>query len=445
MKLGILGGGLSGISIAYFLQEDARFETIEILERDEALGGLARSYLHDGVAFDVGPHIVFSKDKEILDFMIELLGDNQHRLRRSNKIFYRGRFVKYPFENELSALPEADREYCLNGFLNNPYESYPPGNMLQFFLKTFGEGVTNLYLRPYNEKIWKFDPSYMDLQMVERIPKPPAEDIIRSAKGESTEGYLHQLHFFYPIRGGTGSLVDALQERLTPKVSKQTHFAIDKIKRIGNQWEVISSTGQRKRYDRLISTIPVTLAPHVYGDLLPESIKNTVSTLRYNSIAICVVSLKQDSIGDNFAVMVPDKDIIFHRLSKLNFLGDQYCGKNGETVLLVEVTYRNRDLVSLMSDEQLIARIKADIEKVGFGKQADITNVTLKKFEYAYVIYDLKHRENMDRIISFFESDLGIPLSGRFGIFEYVNMDQVLRMTKNLTRRIVQNELPRWA
>ena len=50
--------------------------------------------------------------------------------------------------------------------------------MLQFFLKTFGEGITKTYLQPYNEKIWKYDPSFMDVQMVERIPKPPKEDVM---------------------------------------------------------------------------------------------------------------------------------------------------------------------------------------------------------------------------------------------------------------------------
>ena len=45
--------------------------------------------------------------------------------------------------------------------------------MIQFFYKIFGEGITRTYLEPYNRKIWKFDPSFMDTQMVERIPKPP--------------------------------------------------------------------------------------------------------------------------------------------------------------------------------------------------------------------------------------------------------------------------------
>ena len=199
MKLCILGGGLSGVSLAYFLQDNPKIKQIDIFEKSENLGGLCSSFQKEGIYYDIGPHIIFSKDKEVLNLMKNLLGKNINKLRRSNKIFYNGRFVKYPFENELSALPEKDREYCLNAFLHNPYENYETGNMLQFFLKTFGEGITNTYLRPYNEKIWKFDPSFMDTQMVERIPKPPREDIINSAKGETTEGYLHQLYFHYQL------------------------------------------------------------------------------------------------------------------------------------------------------------------------------------------------------------------------------------------------------
>jgi len=54
--------------------------------------------------------------------MIGLLGENKNRLRRSNKIFYKRRFVKYPFENELFALLEKSIDYYLNIFLYNTYE-----------------------------------------------------------------------------------------------------------------------------------------------------------------------------------------------------------------------------------------------------------------------------------------------------------------------------------
>ena len=167
MKLIILGAGLSGISTAYFLQQSGQYEDITILEKEDRPGGLCRSIRKDGYIYDIGPHILFSKDKEILGLMLEVL-DERNNLKRSNKILYHKRQVQYPFENDLSKLPPEDLAYCINAFNNNPYEDYEATNMIQFFLKTFGEGITNTYLRPYNEKIWKYDPAFMNTSMVDR-------------------------------------------------------------------------------------------------------------------------------------------------------------------------------------------------------------------------------------------------------------------------------------
>ena len=207
---------------------------------------MARSYAFAGLHYDVGPHIMFSKNKEVLDLMVGLLGDNVHKLRRSNKIFHDGRFVKYPFENELSALARPRARLVLwRHSSDNPYAHYAPRTMLEFFLATFGEGITNLYLRPYNEKIWKFDPAFMDTQMVDRIPKPPPEDIIRSAKGEASEGYLHQLYFHYPKRGGVQSLLNAFLGDLRRKVAVRVNAGIERVVRDGSR--VARRHGRRRR------------------------------------------------------------------------------------------------------------------------------------------------------------------------------------------------------
>ena len=190
MDIIILGGGISGISLAYFIQNFSKIKKIYILEKDNKLGGLLRSYKFENIFYDVGPHIIFSKHKDILELNEKILKDNVNKIRRSNKIIYKNsKFIKYPFENELYKLPPKDKSIALNAFLNNPFKEYSPNNMNQFFLKIFGAGITNLYLNPYNRKIWKFDPSFLDTQMVERIPRPPDEDIIKSAKGIKTEGY----------------------------------------------------------------------------------------------------------------------------------------------------------------------------------------------------------------------------------------------------------------
>jgi protoporphyrinogen oxidase len=426
MNIGILGAGLSGISLAYLLQDRQQVQTIELLEKADQPGGLARSYPFAGIGCDVGPHIIFSKNKEVLELMVNVLGDNVHKLRRSNKIFHDGRFVKYPFENELSALSPADRDWCLNTFLNNPYAQYSPQNMLQFFLVTFGEGITNLYLRPYNEKIWKYDPSLMDTQMVERIPKPPPEDIIKSAQGVATEGYLHQLYFYYPKHGGVQSLLNGFLHRLNGKTKILANVKLNRIKKIDGSFQVECSDGPAKGFDRLVSTVPIPDLIAMLDPVAPESVRAAAQSLKYNSIAICLLHVKTDKLGDNFAVMVPDKKILFHRLSKLDFLLPEES-RDGTTRIMAEVTYRAGDSISRLNDRELLDRVSDDLSKLGFiaGRDAVMADDIIRQ-KYAYVIYDLDHRRNMKTIRDFCEGEWGIHLHGRFGEFEYINMDAVI-------------------
>ena len=85
MRIAILGGGLAGVSLASFLQDCQHIEAIEVFEKEVAPGGLCRSYPFAGLHYNVGPHIMFSKNAEVLDLMSRLFGENVHQLRRSNQ------------------------------------------------------------------------------------------------------------------------------------------------------------------------------------------------------------------------------------------------------------------------------------------------------------------------------------------------------------------------
>jgi len=435
MNYTILGGGLSAISLAYCLQNNEKIDEIHILEKDDTPGGICRTYVKEGIEYDVGPHIIFSKNKEILDLMNGLLGENNEKHRRSNRILHKKRFVQYPFENDLSKLPKEDIDYCVNAFLHNPYENFDAKNMLQFFLKTFGEGITNTYLRPYNEKIWKFDPAFMDTQMVERIPKPPKEDILKSAKGETIDGYLHQLYFTYPKKGGTEALIKAFISKLGAKVKIHTNSEVQGVKKTKEGYETETSSGVYNS-DKIVSTMPVNKLCHIYkDDKKPDEILNAADNLRYNSIAICIVNVKKDYAGDNYAFMVADKNVKFHRVSKLDFMGENYH-KKGTATYMAEITYRKNDLNDKASNEELIEKVINGLETIGFIDSKDDVNFTdIRRFEYAYVIYDLCHRKNMDKIKEYFLNQ-GIYLNGRFGSFEYLNMDAIIAQSKALAERI---------
>lgn len=227
MKVGILGGGLTGLSLGYFLKEKGI--DFEILEKDSECGGLCKSIQESGFTFDCyGGHVIFSRDEEILNFIFSLLSNNINKCKRNTKILYNGKYVKYPFENGLSELSKKERFECLYYFIDalikrEKGEFKEPINFKEWVYQTFGKGIAEKYLIPYNEKIWKTDPSLLSLDWVkikDRLPQPNMEDIIRSALGIETEGYLAQLFFYYPIYGGIQSLIRSIESKIENKIIK---------------------------------------------------------------------------------------------------------------------------------------------------------------------------------------------------------------------------------
>ena len=118
----------------------------------------------------------------------------------------------------------------------------------------------------------------------------------------------------------------------------------------------------------------------------------------------------------------------------MDFLGEAY--KSDSATYMVEITYRQGDYTDSLSDQALKERIGDGMQRIGFIHQKeDMELVNLTRHPYAYVIYDLNHRGNMERIREYFGRQ-GIVLNGRFGNFEYWNMDRVLREGKNLAEKM---------
>jgi protoporphyrinogen oxidase len=305
--------------------------------------------------------------------------------------------------------------------------------MLQFFLSVFGEGITKLYLQPYNEKIWKFDPAFLDTQMVERIPKPPKEDVIQSAHGVPTEGYTHQLYFHYPAAGGFQSLIDAYRSRALANGCRiETGAQIRSIQGGEGNWRIATDSGEI-RAERLLNCMPL----HELFKCLtaPAEVAADLKKLLYNSIYVVIVQAKKDRMGDHFALYVPERDLIFHRLSKLNFLGESYKLPGDGSTLMAEVTFRPGSYFGALSQTEVVERVTHDLVKAGFIDREDVIDTAIRVEEYAYVIYDLHHRQNVDRILGYLKS-IGITSVGRFAEFEYLNTDGVVERTLAAARII---------
>ena len=87
--IGIIGAGPSGLAVSLFLNAPH-----ELLESKDHVGGHASSFIDQGFTFDYGPHILFSRNQPILDFIVATLGANVSRCRRTNKSAFKDRLIK---------------------------------------------------------------------------------------------------------------------------------------------------------------------------------------------------------------------------------------------------------------------------------------------------------------------------------------------------------------
>ena len=434
VKSAVLGGGLTGITLARLLHEKG--DDVTVLEQSEKIGGLCRSQTEAGFTFDVGgSHIIFSRDTEVLSFMLSVLGGNADRRKRNTKILYKGRYVKYPFENGLADLPAEDRFFCINEFIKNLItvekgEIPPPTNFAEWITYTFGRGIAECYMVPYNEKIWNYPANRMSHHWVEgRIPRPPVEDIIKSAIGIETEGYVHQAVFSYPVTGGIEAVVRGIAEPVLPSI--RTGFSVASIRDEDGGFAV-SDGRETVHVDRLISTIPLQNLLPCLSDV-PADVQAACDALRYNSLCSVFIGLAGE-VPDISWLYVPDPATgLFNRVSfPSNY--STTVAPPGHSSILAEITYNDGDAVSRMSDADVIEHTVASLVAAGLllsRERIVYTGVSRQKF--AYVVYDTDYLENI-KIIREFCRERGIDLVGRFSQFEYLNMDGCIRSALDFVR-----------
>ena len=92
----VLGGGISGLTVAWRLQE-LGFHT-ELCEAHDYLGGLAGTVRPDAGKYclDFGPHFFITQKQEIVERITDLVADDVVSFQRSAQLHVQGRFLDYP-------------------------------------------------------------------------------------------------------------------------------------------------------------------------------------------------------------------------------------------------------------------------------------------------------------------------------------------------------------
>jgi protoporphyrinogen oxidase len=407
MKTGILGAGVSGLSIARLLKND--FE-VEVLESKSLPGGIARTKDVGGVPYHlVGGHCFNSRYPEVLDFVFnEVLPLNEWRkIQRKSKIRFHRQEIDYPIEFAVKQIYAFDKDLALNivaDFLNsNDDRQYQ--NLEEWFVKKFGKTLAGEYFIPYNAKIWNNNPSGMSHLWVEdKLPLPNRYDFFESLTGNACDKMPHA-EFYYPISNNQNTFIDALAAGLniTPNYTVNSIGRDEKQ----NRWII----NHEKSYDRIISTLPLKELPFLMENT-PDKIKSAAEKLKYNKVSNV---LWKNQLTDKTWTYIPGKDSLFHRYIHIG------------AYLNPLLPYSISEVIGEHSPEEMIKSGKND----PFLLEALDHNIS----GYAYVVFDENYRQSTS-LINDYLREKQLHTLGRFGEWQYYNMDVCIKKAMELRDRI---------
>jgi protoporphyrinogen oxidase len=438
-RIVILGAGPTGLGAARRLEELSHKDWL-LVERSDQTGGLAASFVDkQGFTWDIGGHVQFSHYEYFDQAMNEFLGENGwvHHERES-WVWMRGRFIPYPFQNNIRHLPPDDLYSCLAGLIDmSRTEDSRPVNFREWILATFGQGIADVFMLPYNFKVWAWPPEMMSAAWVgERVSVVDIKRIVKNlvhAMDDLSWGPNNTFRF--PLRGGTGAIWKACAERLPRErlalSTKVTGIDLDRR-------HVKTANGGTLVYDILISTISLRELIRLSGQSQLEA--PAERGLLYSASNIIGVGLRgtaPEHLKTKCWMYFPEDDCPFYRVTVFgNYSPYNVPGHGRYWSLMTEVSespYKRVDQEKLT--EQVIQGLLATRL---IDRREDIVSTWKYRAGYGYPTPALDRDAALAEILPFFEKR-SVYSRGRFGLWKYEvsNQDHSFMQGVELAERLL--------
>jgi protoporphyrinogen oxidase len=257
MKIGIIGGGLTGLVAAHALAGE---HEVTLFEKMPYLGGCLASYNMNDYWIERYYHHCFSSDAALFTLLEKIgISDKLEWMNGTTGYFARNRIfplttprqiLAYP---ELSLLDKAKLAWLTLSSKKTDLATLDDIPADQYIIEHLGTNIYSSFFEPLLKS--KFGDRRNEVSaawLISRIA-------IRSNRGVSGErlGYLN---------GGFHQIIGALESAITRKngtIEKQT--AVTSLSRDGNVWALNGT-----RFDAIISTIPPQELERFGGPSLPH-------------------------------------------------------------------------------------------------------------------------------------------------------------------------------
>jgi protoporphyrinogen oxidase len=339
---------------------------------------------------------------------------------RESWVFSHGVYTRYPFQANTYGLPAEVVKDCVLGLVEA--QSAPRRRLRSFedwILATFGRGIAEHFMLPYNTKLWTVPPSRMCHEWTSfRVPRPRLDEVLDGALREQPKQFGPNAQFLYPRKGGIGAIAEALAPRVGGLELGKRVVGIDLRRKAA-----VTESGETFPFSKLISTAPLPSLVGMMRDA-PAAVKEAARNLMYNKVLVVNLGIDRDKMTFRHWVYYPEKQYPFYRASFPSELAPGMAPP-GKSSVTVEISSPGRRPAAAGGRERVVDGVIDALASTGlFGKdEVEVRDVRL--MDPAYVIYDHAHRRNVSVIHRFLRKK-GIIPAGRFGEWEYLNMDHAL-------------------
>lgn len=435
-KIVIIGGGPTGLGAAYKLMKLGH-NNFELYEKNSYLGGLASSFKDEqGFTWDIGGHVLFCNFKEVDQFFDEMMGDAWIDHLRESWIRFEKGWVPYPFQNNIRHLPKEKLWKCLQTLMPCQKEAKDAVNFKDWIEKTFGSGLSEFFMDPYNRKVWATPLEQMGHQWIsDRVSIISFERVLKNVILEKDDvNWGPNNKFRFPASGGTGQIYRNMEDRLGNKLSKQK--ILQSISLEGKT--LYFSDGSKTTYDYLINTSPLD----VFTSLVEghEEIKKEASKLVHNGIYVVGIGIERPRDDSKCWMYFPEEDYPFYRVTNFSkYSPENVPDATKFSSFMCEVSYsetRHEDKDSVV-DRTIEALIKA-----GLMVESDrgiVVSRFLHQVPYAYPIPTTTRDGILNKVQPFLKEH-DVLSRGRFGAWKYEvsNMDHSIKQGMEAAEYLVE-------
>ncbi len=442
MKIAIIGGGISGLTTAFYIKKYRPEAEITLFEKESSLGGKMMTKNIDGFLFEEGSNGFLSNKPDTLELVKES-GAEDLLMRSSDNA--RVRFI---YKDALHQLPESPLAFLKTpllstlGKLRVAGEIFVPAKkddydetLQSFGYRRVGKEMTDAFLDPMVAGIFASSPDKISVNSafpaVVKLEKEYGglfKGMLKKKKKDAGPGGV-----LMSFKGGVSSFIDLLTNSL--KIEIKTDVSIENLSKI-NQKYLLHVEGKTEEFDTVVLSTPAYESKEIVKQIDPQ-LSEMLDDIEYSPIS--VVGLGYNELShklQGFGLLTTSsaKKDVLGVLWDSSIFTDR-APKNKKALRVMIGGQRSPSLALKSEKELKEIAIKGAKETMGIDELPDVSYV--KKWERGIPNYRVGHLEKMDKLFKRLGEHKGLYLSSNayFG----VGLNDCVGNSKKVAKKIVND------